>query len=117
MIPRHVGGIAGGLLRGKWSAFARSTKTQRARTLPGENVAGLVADGDDRIVEGRLNMHHAKRHVLAFLLLEGFLFAFFLRRRCSAARCCCWFRHESSLVVRRWSFATPYSLQHRFWPT
>src|SRR6266496_5527867 len=103
VITRHVGGVAGGLLRSKWRAFARSAEAERARTLPGEHVAGLVRDRNDCVIEGRLNVHNSKRDVLAFLLLEGFLLALLLRRRCAA--CCCWFRHEispRSLVLGRW---------------
>src|SRR3954468_21331080 len=92
MIARHIGSVTGSLLRREWSAFARPAKTQRARTLPREHIPGLVADGHNGVIEGRLNVHHAKRHVFAFLLLEGLFLALLLRRRCAAR--CCWFCHS-----------------------
>src|ERR1700739_1610126 len=107
MIARHVRGVRRGLLRGKGRALTRSTEAERSRTLPRQNVAVHVGNSHDRIVEGRLHIRQSMGHMLALLLLEGFLFAFFLRRGCCAARCC-WFCHENrprSSVVRRWSLA------------
>src|SRR5438552_3792317 len=95
MIARHIGSVTSSLLRRKRRAFARSAKAQRARTLPRQHVPRLVADGHNGVVEGRLNMHHAERHVFAFLLFEGFFLALLLRR-CCAARCC-WFGHITSV--------------------
>src|SRR5262249_27230012 len=99
MVARHVGGVHGRLLRGKRRAFARSPEPERARTLPGENVARLVRDGHDRVVEGGLDMHDSERNVLALLLLEGLLLAFFFRSCCAG---CCGFCHENRprLAVR-----------------
>src|ERR1035437_2907925 len=93
VIPRHVRGIRRGLLGGKRRALARSPEAERSRTLPRQNVAIPVCDGHDRVVEGRLHIRQPMRHVLALLLLEGFLLAFFIRCGGCAARCC-WFRHS-----------------------
>src|SRR6266568_8305786 len=92
MIASHISGVRGSLLRGEGRTLTRSAKTERTRTLPGEDISRLVRDSHNRVVEGRLNVHHAKRDVLALLLLEGFLLALLLRRR-GAARC--WFCHKS----------------------
>src|SRR5262249_16693022 len=100
VVAGHVGSIHRCLLRRKRRTFARSAKTERARTLPGEHVARLVGDGHDRIVERRLDVHHAKRDVLALLLLERLLLTFLPRRRC--AGCCCGFCHKS-VSSDRWS--------------
>src|SRR5215467_231349 len=94
MIPRHICGVRRGLLRGKRSALTRSAEPERSRTLPRQNVAVHIRDSHDRVVEGRLHKRQPMRHVLTFLLLEGFLLAFFLWRGSSAARCC-WFCHGS----------------------
>src|ERR1700732_3381713 len=93
VIPRHVRGVRRGLLGGERRTFTRSPKAERSRTLPRQNVAIHVSDGHDRVIEGRLHIAQPMRHVLAFLLLEGFLLAFFIRCGCCAARCC-WFRHS-----------------------
>src|SRR5215831_1321924 len=102
MIASHIRGVRRGLLRGKGSALTRSAEPERSRTLPRQNVSVHVGNGHDRVVEGRLHKRQPMRHVLAFLLLEGFLLAFFLRRGSSAARCC-WFCHRFAL--RSWLLA------------
>src|SRR5579864_7626945 len=99
VISRHVGGIRRRLLSGEGRAFARSPESERPRTLPRQNVAIHIGNGHDRVVEGRLHVAEAMRHMLALLLLEGFLLAFFIRRGRCAARCCCCcccFRHRTS---------------------
>src|SRR5215469_6802939 len=93
VVARHVGGVHRRLLRSKRRAFSRTAEPERARTLPGENIAGLVRDGHDRVVEGSLNMHDSERDMLALLLLERFLLAFLLRCRCTG--CCCGLCHEN----------------------
>src|SRR5450432_161463 len=99
MIARLVGRVLRCLLRGKWSSFTGTTEAERTGALPCQGAAFAVRDGDDRVVEGRLDIAQAMRHVLAFLLFEDFLFAF-----CSggASAGCCWFRHKliSAFLVR-----------------
>src|SRR5258706_2240727 len=92
MIARHAGSVRRRLLRGERRALARSAKAQRSRTLPRQNVAVHVSDGHDRVVKGCLHIAQSMRNVLALLLLERFLLAFFLR--CGSAARCCWFRHS-----------------------
>src|SRR6202158_4475854 len=96
VIPRHVRGIRRGMRGGKGRALARSPEAERSRTLPRQNVAIHVGNGHDRVVEGRLHVAQAMRHMLALLLLESFLLTLFLGCGGCAARCC-WFRHESVL--------------------
>src|SRR5258708_25083485 len=109
MIAGHTCGVRSSLLRGEWGAFARSAKTQRSRTLPRQNIAVHIGDGHDRVIERRLHVTQSMRNVLALLLLEGFLLAFFIRCGCAAR--CCWFSHEKrpwSLVVSRQQKANAY---------
>ena len=86
MVARHIGGVRGGLLRGKRSTLPGPAETQRARTFPGKHVPRRIANGHDRVIERSLDVHDAEWDVLALLLLEGFLLAFFIfiRRRCAA---------------------------------
>src|ERR1700677_3713375 len=65
-----VGGTDGGLLRGERSALAGAAKAKRAGRFPAERVAHLVGDGDDGVVERRLNEDEAEWNVLAFAFLE-----------------------------------------------
>src|SRR6266446_10463574 len=101
VIARHAGGIRRGLLRRKRSPFAGPAKTQRARTLPCQNVAAHVRDGHDSVVERGLHMHQSVRNVLALFLLERLLLAFFLGRR--GAACCCWFCHVFRVLSSQFS--------------
>src|SRR5438270_8126103 len=102
VIPRHVSGVRRSLLRRKRRAFARSTEAERSRTLPRQNVAIHVGDGHDRVIEGCLYIAQSMGNMLALLLFEGFLLAFFIRCGCCATRCC-WFSHlKPSSVVGRW---------------
>src|SRR5262249_27777632 len=97
MIARLVGGVHGCLLRRKGSAFARTAEAERAGALPGQRAPFTIGDGHNSVVERGLNVGHAVRHILAFLLLENFLLAL-RRRRCCAGCCsCCWFCHSLSL--------------------
>src|ERR1700733_14961016 len=70
MGPRLVGGVHRGLLGGKGSALARSTKAERTRTLPGKRLALAVGDSHDGVVEGGLNVYQSIRNVLAVALFE-----------------------------------------------
>src|SRR5580700_11347309 len=65
-----VGCTDGGLLRGERSALAGAAEAERAGRFPAERVAHLVGDGDDGIVERRLNEDEAEWNVLALALLE-----------------------------------------------
>src|SRR6202012_4367311 len=69
VIARHVGGVHGGLLRGKRSTLAGSAEAERAGALPAEGIALLVGDGHDGVVERGLNVHQSERHTLALALL------------------------------------------------
>jgi len=100
VIARHVGGVHCGLLRSKRRAFTRTAEAQRSRTLPGQNVSVGVRDGDDGVVERRLDVRHPKGNVLALPALELLALAFFLRRA-GTRRCCCWF--PASPWELRWS--------------
>src|SRR5580704_4430878 len=112
MIARQAGGIRGRLLRGERRTFARSAETQRSRTLPRQNVAIHVGDGHDRVVEGRLHVAQSMGNVLALLLLERLLLAFFLR--CGRAARCCWLCHESVLGFLSSQFSeTPVLTENR----
>src|SRR5579864_2310391 len=95
VIACHVRGVHRRLLRGKRRPFARSPEPEGSRTLPRQNVAVHVGYRHDRVIEGRLHIRQPMRYVLALLLLERLLFAFFLRCGCCAARCC-WFCHRTS---------------------
>src|SRR5262249_9043551 len=66
------------------SAFARATETERTGARPGKHVAGLVGDGDDRIVERSLNEHDTRGYVFLFALLKLLFLAAF-----SGAFCLC----------------------------
>jgi hypothetical protein len=77
VIARHIGGVRGGLLRGEWRAFTRSSETQRTRAFPGQHVAIRIGDGHDRVVERGLNVDDPEWNVFALLLLERLLLAFF----------------------------------------
>src|SRR3981081_2054552 len=92
VIARHIRGARCRLLSGDRCAFARSAEAERSRTLPRQNVAIHIGNSHDRVVEGRLHVAQAMRHVFAFLLLERLFLAFFLRGG-GAARCC-WFSHS-----------------------
>src|SRR6185437_6268271 len=70
VIASCVGGILRRLLRRERRALARATEAKRTRRLPAERVALLVRDGDDGVVEARLNEHEPERNILAFPLLE-----------------------------------------------
>src|SRR5208282_2764176 len=92
VIARHAGSVRRGLLRRKRSPLAGPAKTERARTLPRQHIAGHVRDSHDGVVERGLHMHQSMRNVLALFLLERLLLAFFLGRR-GGACCCRWFCH------------------------
>src|SRR5271157_2592510 len=92
VITRLVGGVHCGLLSGKRRSLARTTEAQRTRTLPRHRVSRGIGDGDNGVVEGRLNVHQPVRNVLALLLLELLGLAFLVRS--GGSRC---FGHELCL--------------------
>src|SRR5437899_1377584 len=71
-------GLFGGELRGERRALARPLEAARAGRRPSDGGAVDVGDGDDGVVEGRLDVRNARRNVLADLLL---LFGAFAGRR------------------------------------
>ena len=58
------------LLRRKRGSLAGAAEAERAGGLPAERVALLVGDGDDGVVEARLDENEPKWNVLPFPLLE-----------------------------------------------
>src|SRR5271157_2819897 len=81
-----------GPLTRKRRSLARTTEAQRTRTLPRHRVSRGIGDGDNGVVEGRLNVHQPVRNVLALLLLELLGLAFLVRS--GGSRC---FGHELCL--------------------
>src|SRR3546814_1942307 len=63
------------LLGGKRRGLARAFETCTTRCRPRQGVALAIGDGDDRVVEGRVNVRNAVRHAL----LDFFAYA-----RCAA---------------------------------
>src|SRR5215831_1216694 len=64
-------------LSGKRSALARTLEALRTGGAPSDDISGNVGDGDDGVVEGRVDVNHADGDVLANLLfllnlLSGF---------------------------------------------
>src|SRR5208337_377784 len=108
VIARHARGVRRGLLCRKRSPFARTTKTERPRTLPRQHIAGHIRDGHDGVVKRGLHVHQSVRNVLALFLLERLLLTLLLGRR--GAACCCWFCHvfEFSVLSSQFS-AKPFS--------
>ena len=70
VIARRIGRTNRRLLRRKRSTLARAAEAERTRALPAQRVARLVRDGDDGVVEARLDEHQAERNVLPLALLE-----------------------------------------------
>src|SRR5262249_30824200 len=71
-LRRLLGADLGGALGGEGGALARALEADRPRRGEAERVALAVGDGDDGVVEGRLDMGDAHAHVatlLAFLAL------------------------------------------------
>ncbi len=65
-----IGSTDGSLLRRERGSLAGATEAERAGGLPGERIADLVGDGDDGVIERRLNEDEAKWNVLAFALFD-----------------------------------------------
>src|SRR5215210_8004969 len=65
LVHRLVGDALGRHLGREGRALAAPLEPQRPRGLPGDDVALLVAHGDDGVVEGALDVDHACRYVPA----------------------------------------------------
>src|SRR5215207_6734719 len=63
-----AGGLLGGHLGGEGRALLRALEADVAGRGPGEDVALLVGDRDDRVVERRLDVGDAVRDVAPFAL-------------------------------------------------
>src|SRR5581483_8147169 len=103
LVASDAGSRRRGLLRGIRRAFAGALETDRSGRRPANRAAIWSDDGDDRVVERRLNAGHAVRHHPAFALLLKFLLA--LGRRFPSSWCCdClllpFFRHVTPLSIR-----------------
>ena len=83
-------------LTGERRALARALEAARARAGPRHHVALQVGDGDDGVVEGRLDVGDAGRDVLADPLLAALCAALL---SAAAGRRCGWFRHDALLLV------------------
>src|SRR4051794_5320966 len=64
LLDALAGGGIGGHLRGGGRRFARALEAGAAGGLPRDDVARLVGQRDDRVVEGRLDVRLADRDVL-----------------------------------------------------
>src|SRR5205823_3320264 len=106
VIPRLIGGVHSGLLRRERSSFSGTAEAERAGAFPRHHLTLNIRDGDDRIVEGGLNVRQSERDILALFLLKLLLLALFIGRCCSAACCCCRFRHGYVLAAAFFLFAT-----------
>src|SRR5690606_35856701 len=60
----HAASRLGGHLGGERSGFARALEAGTARRRPGQRVALAIGNGDDRVVEGRMNVRDAVRNAL-----------------------------------------------------
>src|SRR6202171_1023846 len=77
----------GGDLRRERRRLARALEARAARRRPGQGVALAIGDGDDRVVERRVDVRNALRYVLLDLLA---------RPRDSLGRCLC---HSLSFLM------------------
>ena len=72
-------------LRGKRCGFTRALEACTSRRSPRQGVARPIGNGDDRIIERRVNVRDAFRHILFDLL--------------AYARCSGWFYHADSFTL------------------
>src|ERR1022692_1718493 len=77
---RRLARRLGGNLRGERGRLARALETGAARSRPGQCVSLTIGDGDDRVVERRVDMRNAFGDVLLDLLA---------RPRDGLGRCLC----------------------------
>src|SRR3954454_14288217 len=69
VLHRPASCLFGSELSGERGALARTLETSRPRRRPGDRSAVDVGDGDDGVVEARLDVGDPSRNVLANLLL------------------------------------------------
>src|SRR5271156_1222790 len=93
LVTRHARRRRSRLLCRVWRALARTLESHRACRRPAHRAAIGIGQRHDRVVERRLDAHHAVRHHALFLLLAEFLLALGAFRRCRccrrSSRCCC----------------------------
>src|ERR671939_58412 len=65
LVHRLVRNALGRHLGREGRALAAPLEAERARRLPGDGVAFLIADGDDGVIEGTLYVDYAGRYVSA----------------------------------------------------
>src|SRR6185503_16283695 len=84
---RRAAASLGRNLRGEWGRFARALEAGVARGRPGQRVALAVGDGDDGVVERRVDVGDALGDVLLDLLARscGSGLLQLLARRCISA--------------------------------
>ena len=70
-LPGLGGGVLGRELGGEGRPLAGSLEPGRAGAGPDDGRADVVGDGDDRIVEGGLDVGHPESDLLADLFLLG----------------------------------------------
>src|SRR3546814_11889575 len=61
-----LAGVFGADLRRIGSRLAAALETHHAGARPGNRIALRVGDGDHRVVEGRVDVGHTRRDILAF---------------------------------------------------
>src|SRR5919106_1865887 len=93
MIHSFFGSAVRCLLSGEWCSFARSFEAHGSCAGPGNDIALIIGNRNDRVVEGRVDMNHALGNVLSpaffasdtfagLLLRLAFSFWFFIRGVC-----------------------------------
>src|SRR3989344_3122220 len=65
----NTSGLVGRHLRGERRAFTRTLETGSTAGRPGKNIALAIGDGDDRVVERSVDVHHAFGNALLGALL------------------------------------------------
>lgn len=64
VLHRLAGGAFGGYLCRVWGALAGSFEPAGPGAGPGDDISCLIGEGDDRVVEGRLNIGTTTRNIL-----------------------------------------------------
>src|SRR5690606_27510168 len=83
--PEVLGGVAGALsrdLRREGRALARALESDAPRGRPAQRAALRIADRNDRVVEGRLDVCHPVRDDALLLLLGALLVLLAARGGC-----------------------------------
>src|SRR3569623_1892695 len=68
---RDLAGLISGHLRGEGRALARTLETASTGGRPRQGVALTIGDGDDGVVEGRLDMRHRVNHIFLHTLTRA----------------------------------------------